>query len=58
MEQTERKKLNIAMICDPIGCDKAGGVVSAIRFGKLLQAKGHTVIFIGAKLKKHRNHGE
>jgi hypothetical protein len=52
------KKLNIAMVCDPIGADKAGGIVSAIRFGKLLQARGHKVVFIGAKLKEHPTHNE
>lgn len=46
------------MICDPIGDYKAGALVSAIRFGKLLQERGHTVVFIGAKSKEHRTHGE
>lgn len=36
------------MICDPIGDYKAGVIVSTIRFAKLLQERGHTVIFIGA----------
>ena len=49
------KKLNIAMICDPAGEYKAGAVVSALRFSKLLQERGHRVIFIGAKDKKDRD---
>ncbi len=43
-----RKKLNIAMVCDPIDYT-AGSVVSTWRFAERLSAKGHKVIFIGAK---------
>lgn len=50
------KKLNIAMICDPIGEYKAGAIVSAVRFSKLLEARGHHIIFIGAKTKEYPNH--
>lgn len=57
-QNLQSKKLNIAMICDPIGDYKAGALVSAIRFGKLLQERGHNVVFIGAKSKEHRTHGE
>ena len=49
----EKIKLNIAMICDPIGNNKSGVVVSTIRFAKLLKERGHNVIFIGAKSKEH-----
>ncbi len=49
-------KLNIAMICDPIGSNKSGVVVSTLRFAKLLKERGHNVIFIGAKSKEHKNH--
>ena len=52
------KKLNIAMICDPIGEDKSGVVVSTMRFSKLLKERGHHVIFIGAKSKEHKGHSE
>ncbi len=52
------KKLNIAMICDPIGDYKAGAIVSAVRFAKLLQERGHNVVFIGAKSAEHRGHNE
>jgi len=48
-------KLNIAMVCDPIGSNKSGVVVSTLRFGKLLKERGHHVIFIGAKSKEHEN---
>jgi glycosyltransferase involved in cell wall biosynthesis len=47
------KKLNIAMICDPIGEYKAGAIVSAVRFSTLLEERGHKVIFIGAKTKEY-----
>lgn len=53
-----RVKLNIAMVCDPIGNNKSGVVVSTMRFGKLLKERGHNVIFIGAKSKEHRDHSE
>ncbi len=51
-----RKKLNIAMVCDPIGGNKSGVVVSTLRFGKLLKERGHHVIFIGARSKEHKDH--
>lgn len=47
------KKLGIAMVCDPIGSNKAGAIVSAIRFAKLLRERGHHVIFISARLKEY-----
>ena len=50
------EKLSIAMICDPIGNNKSGVVVSTLRFGKLLQNRGHNVIFIGAQNKEHKEH--
>ena len=46
-------KLSIAMVCDPIGSNKSGVVVSTLRFGKLLKERGHHVIFIGAKSEEH-----
>lgn len=52
----EKIKLNIAMVCDPIGNNKSGVVVSTIRFAKLLKERGHNVIFIGAKSKEYRGH--
>lgn len=45
------------MICDPVGEYKAGALVSALRFSKLLEERGHHVIFIGAKNKEDRTHG-
>ncbi len=52
----EKRKLNIALVCDPIGNNKSGVVVSTLRFGKLLRERGHHVIFIGAKSKEHKEH--
>lgn len=46
------------MICDPIGSNKSGVVVSTLRFSKLLKDRGHNVIFIGAKSKEHKGHSE
>ncbi len=46
------------MICDPIGNNKSGVVVSTLRFGKLLKERGHNVIFIGARDSEHREDSE
>ncbi len=56
MEPKKQTKLNIAMICDPIGNNKSGVVVSTLRFAKLLKERGHNVIFIGAKSPDHKTH--
>lgn len=56
MIDAQNKKLNIAMICDPIGSNKSGVVVSTLRFGKLLKERGHHVVFIGARSKEHKSH--
>ena len=53
-----KEKLSIAMICDPIGSNKSGVVVSTLRFSKLLKERGHNVIFIAAKSKEHKNHSQ
>ncbi len=55
MEDTG-KKLCIAMVCDPIGSNKSGVVVSTLRFAKLLSERGHKIIFIGARSKEHKDH--
>jgi glycosyltransferase involved in cell wall biosynthesis len=55
-EMQEKTKLRIAMICDPIGENKSGVVVSTLRFGKLLKERGHHVIFVGAKNHEHKDH--
>jgi len=55
--KAERAKLNIAMICDPIGDSKAGVILSTLRFAKLLGERGHNIIFIGARLKGNKKHG-
>ena len=54
--ETEKKKLNIAIVCDPIGSNKSGVVVSTIRFGRHLKERGHHVIFIGARSAEHKDH--
>jgi glycosyltransferase involved in cell wall biosynthesis len=46
------KKLNIAIICDPISDNKAGVIVSTVRFSESLRSRGHNVIFIASKLPK------
>ncbi|MES2023517.1 MAG: glycosyltransferase [Patescibacteria group bacterium] len=50
------EKLNIAMICDPIGGNKSGVVVSTMRFSKLLKDRGHNIIFVGARSLEHKDH--
>ncbi len=55
LQKSTTGKLNIAMICDPIGGDKAGVLVSILRFSKLLKEQGHHVIFVGATSKEHAN---
>jgi glycosyltransferase involved in cell wall biosynthesis len=56
MAKILNQKLNIAMVCDPIGNNKSGVVVSTLRFGKLLKERGHHVIFIAARSKEHKDH--
>ena len=56
--ETPRPKLNIAMVCDPIGSNKSGVVISTLRFARLLKERGHNVIFIGAQSKEHQDHSE
>ena len=58
MMETPRPKLNIAMVCDPIGSNKSGVVISTLRFARLLKERGHNVIFIGAQSKEHQDHSE
>ncbi len=56
MKLNEKRKINIAMVCDPIGSNKSGVVVSTLRFAKLLKERGHNVIFIGARSKENKTH--
>jgi len=49
--------MNIAMICDPVGNNKSGVVISTLRFSHLLKERGHNVIFIGAKSKEDKSTG-
>jgi len=43
------KKLNIAIVCDPITDYVAGSFVSTLRFAELLKKRGHNIVFIAAK---------
>ncbi|NTU98975.1 glycosyltransferase family 4 protein [Candidatus Falkowbacteria bacterium] len=47
MPENVQKKLNIAMVCDPIDYT-AGAFVSTLLFADLLKSRGHKVIFISA----------
>ncbi|MFA6027578.1 MAG: glycosyltransferase [Patescibacteria group bacterium] len=49
----EHRKLNIAMVCDPITDLMAGAIVSTMRFATLLKERGHNIIFIAAKSPKN-----
>jgi 1,2-diacylglycerol 3-alpha-glucosyltransferase len=44
-----KKKLNVAIVCDPITDYTAGSFVSTLRFAELLSNRGHKIIFIAAK---------
>jgi 1,2-diacylglycerol 3-alpha-glucosyltransferase len=57
--EIQEKKLNIAMVCDPIGdsiAGVAGVVVSTLRFSQLLKERGHKIIYIGARNNEHKDH--
>lgn len=43
------KKLNIAIVCDPITHEIGGSIISTIRFAELLRDKGHNIIFLASK---------
>jgi len=47
------KKLNIAMVCDPIADYTAGSFVSTLRFAEILNKLGHKIIFIAARSPLH-----
>lgn len=49
MTEKQNKKLNIAMVCDPITDCVAGSFISTLRFGEILSNRGHKVIFIAAR---------
>jgi glycosyltransferase involved in cell wall biosynthesis len=60
MKNGVKKKLSIAMICDPIRSTEtgvAGVILSTLRFSKLLKERGHNVIFIGARTNKNKTDG-
>lgn len=56
MEEKIERKLNIAIVCDPITDYVAGSFVSALRFAELLKSRGHKVIFIAAKSPNNNGH--
>ena len=43
------KKLNIAILLDPVYHQLGGSFISTLRFAELLKKKGHKIIFIAAK---------
>jgi glycosyltransferase involved in cell wall biosynthesis len=43
------KKLNIAILLDPVYHQVGGSFVSTLRFAELLEKRGHKIIFIAAK---------
>lgn len=49
------KKLNIAMVCDPVTDYTAGSFISTIRFAESLKKRGHKIIFIIAKSPKNKD---
>lgn len=56
MDIKNERKLNIAIVCDPITDYVAGSFVSALRFAELLKSRGHKVIFIAAKSPNNNGH--
>ena len=44
-----KRRFSIAFVCDPIGESKAGIIVSTLRFAAILRARGHKVVFVGAR---------
>ena len=48
------KRLNIAIVCDPLTHLVSGSMISTLRFAEMLSKKGHNIIFIAAKDKKKR----
>lgn len=51
----KKRKLNIAIVCDPINEYVAGSFVSTLRFAELLKKRGNKIIFIAAKSPKNNN---
>lgn len=57
IQENNRKKLNIAFVCDPITDYTAGSFISTLRFAESLSKKGHKIVFIAAKSPKNRYDG-
>jgi glycosyltransferase involved in cell wall biosynthesis len=58
MKRTEQKKLNIAIVCDPVSDYINGVSVSTSRIALLLKERGHKIIFIASKSKCSPNNNE
>ena len=54
----ERKKLNIAIVCDAVTDCVAGSFVSTQRFAERLSARGHKVIYIAARSPKYQKNSQ
>ncbi len=54
MAEEQPRKLNIAIVCDPVTDYVAGSFVSTLRFAELLSSRGHKLIFIAAKSPSNR----
>ncbi|MDD5191860.1 MAG: glycosyltransferase [Candidatus Nanoarchaeia archaeon] len=51
----QKKKLNIAIVCDAVSKVLCGSFVSTLRVAELLSKRGHKVILISSKHPKERN---
>jgi 1,2-diacylglycerol 3-alpha-glucosyltransferase len=45
--------LNVAIVCDGIGDVVGGSFISTLRFGELLKARGHRIVFISSRSRTH-----
>lgn len=52
-EDSPRRKLRIAMVCDSVTHYTAGVFVSTLRFSQALTDRGHTIIFITTKSRRY-----
>lgn len=55
MDNKSRKKLNIAIVFDPLVDYKSGAHASIFRFAERLRNNGHKIIFIAAETPEHRS---
>ncbi|MBY0493885.1 MAG: glycosyltransferase [Cyanobacteria bacterium] len=45
--------MNVAIVCDGIGDVVGGSFISTLRFGELLKARGHKVVFVSSGSRRH-----